>query len=155
MNKTFCGDGPTDKTNISKIKNQLGKNSETGRLMLKYLILIVYFEMKLSYSYLCSCRFLITINKLPVTVDLHFWRKNKKLRNKWHSILANIRISKKKKHKKTAQFVLLTFLLTVTISSYCINLKRYEKWQTFCFENPFTDNDKYMTISSYCINLKI
>lgn len=42
MNKTFCGDGPTDKTNISKIKNQLGKNSETGRLVLKYLTLSLF-----------------------------------------------------------------------------------------------------------------
>jgi hypothetical protein len=44
MNKTFCGDGPTDKTNISKIKNQLGKNSETGRLVLKYLTLSLFWD---------------------------------------------------------------------------------------------------------------
>lgn len=44
MNKTFCVGGPTDKTNISKIKNQLGKNSETGRLVLKYLILSLFWD---------------------------------------------------------------------------------------------------------------
>jgi len=32
------GSGPTDKTNISTMKNQLGKNSGTGKLVLIYLL---------------------------------------------------------------------------------------------------------------------
>ena len=73
MNKTFCGGVPTDKTNISKIKNQLGKNSETGRLVLKYLILSLFWDETI----ICSCSFSITINKLHVTGPAFLTKKQK------------------------------------------------------------------------------